>query len=162
MTEKNTDTVKELNLEEKISIKSIAGWTTGFQRIESTGDVTIPKNGKVRLPRSEVISQVQSGNKLFTGTDGKGSHATLYIDDEPTRLEVEFDSKEENRVQLVLTPDVVEKMFSYKTIKTFKEKLEKVVVTRAEKYALTQIINKLKLNDHEKIRIVENYTGYKI
>ena len=45
MTEKNMDNIKELNLEEKISIKSIAGWTTGFQRIESTGDVTIPKNG---------------------------------------------------------------------------------------------------------------------
>ena len=47
-------------------------------------------------------------------------------------------------------------------MKTFEEKLHEYVVTRAEKYAITQIIKKLKLNDFEKIRMVENYTGYKL
>ena len=153
---------KELNMEQKVTVRSIAGWPTGFRRIETQGDVTIPQEGTVRLPRSEIISQIQNGNRLFTGIDSRGSHATLYVEDKATRLEVEFDSEAEKRTQSIISTDIVQKLFSYKTIKTFEEKLKEIVVTRAEKYALTQIINKLKLNDHEKIRIVENYTGYKI
>lgn len=164
MTTENikSETFKELNLEEKVTVKNIAGWTVGFKRIESQGDVTIPKEGTVRLTRSEIIAQTQSGNRLFNGTDDRGSHATLYIDDEPTRLEVEFDSIDEKRTQSVLTPELVKKLFDYKTVKSFEDKLKTYVVTRAEKYAIIQIIKKLKLNDFEKIRIVENYTGYKI
>ena len=82
MTTENikSETFKELNLEEKVTVKNIAGWTVGFKRIESQGDVTIPKEGTVRLTRSEIIAQTQSGNRLFNGTDDRGSHATLYID----------------------------------------------------------------------------------
>lgn len=152
----------ELNLDAKISIRNIAGWTVGFRRIETQGDVTIPQNGSVRLPRSEVIAQTQNGNRLFTGVDGMGSHATIYIEDDLTRAEVDFDNKEEKRTQQILTTDLVKKLFDYKTLKTFEEKLKEHVVTRAEKYAITQIIKKLNINDHEKIRVVENYTGYKV
>lgn len=162
MSTESIEKVESVNMDQKITVRSIAGWPTGFKRIETTGDVTIPKQGSVRLTRSEVIAQVQSGNKLFTGTDDRGSHATLYIDDEPTRLEVEFDSKEEKRVQQVLNDEVVQKLFSYKTLKTFEERMKEAIVTRAEKYAIVQMISKLKLNDHEKIRIVEQYTGFKI
>lgn len=153
---------EKLNLDTKISVRNIAGWTVGFRRIETQGDVTIPHNGAVRLTRSEVIAQAQSGNRLFTGVDGMGSHATIYIEDEPTRLEVDFDNKEEKRTQQILTADIVKKLFEYKTMKTFEDKLKECVVTRAEKYAITQIIKKLNINDHEKIRAVENYTGYKV
>ena len=81
----NTEVVQELSMETKITVRSLANWTTGFQRIESTGDVTITPNGTTRLSRGEVISQVQNGNMLFTGIDGVGSHATLYIEDADTR-----------------------------------------------------------------------------
>ena len=153
---------KELNMEQKVTVRNIAGWPVGFKRIETQGDVTIPKEGTVRLSRSEIIAQTQSGNRLFNGVDERGSHATLYIEDKPTRLEVEFDSKEEKRTQSILSSDLVKKLFDYKTMKTFEDKLHEYVVTRAEKYAITQIIKKLKLNDHEKIRVIENYTGYKL
>lgn len=153
---------EELNMDQKVTVRNLAGWTVGFRRIETQGDVTIPKEGTVRLSRSEIIAQIQSGNRLFIGIDDRGSHATLYIEDELTRLEVEFDSKEEKRTQLILNSDLVKKLFDYKTMKTFEEKLHEYVVTRAEKFAITQIIKKLKLNDHEKIRMIENYTGYKV
>lgn len=153
---------EELNMDQKVTVRNLAGWTVGFRRIETQGDVTIPKEGTVRLSRSEIIAQIQSGNRLFIGIDDRGSHATLYIEDEPTRLEVEFDSKEEERTQTILSADLVKKLFDYKTMKTFEEKLHEYVVTRAEKFAITQIIKKLKLNDHEKIRMIENYTGYKV
>ena len=162
-----TGTVKleqpeELNMDQKVTVRNIAGWPVGFRRIDSLGDVMIPKEGTTRLSRGEIISQVQSGNRLFNGIDSRGSHATLYIEDEPTRLEVEFDSKEEKHTQMILTTDLVKKLFDYKTMKTFEEKLKEYVVTRAEKYAITQMVQKLKLNDHEKIRAIENYTGYKV
>lgn len=153
---------EELNMDQKVTVRNLAGWTVGFRRIETQGDVTIPKEGTVRLSRSEIIAQIQSGNRLFIGIDDRGSHATLYIEDELTRLEVEFDSKEEKRTQLILNSDLVKKLFDYKTMKTFEDKLHEYVVTRAEKFAITQIIKKLKLNDHEKIRMIENYIGYKV
>ena len=153
---------KELDLEKKVTVRSIAPWTTGFQRIESNGDVTIPPEGTTRLTRSEIISQVQNGNRLFCGTDDRGSHATLYIDDDATRAEVEFDALEEKRTQAILTPELVQKLFGYKTMKTFEEKLKECVVTRAEKCAILQIIKREKLNDFDKIRMIENYTGYKL
>ena len=156
------DQSEELNLEQKVTVRNLAGWPVGFRRIETLGDVTIPKEGMVRLSRGEIIAQTQSGNRLFNGIDERGSHATLYIEDEPTRLEVEFDSKEEKRTQFVLNTDIVKKLFDYKTMKSFEDKLHEYVVTRAEKYAITQIIKKLKLNDHEKIRVIEEYTGYKV
>ena len=71
-------------------------------------------------------------------------------------------SKEEKRKQVILDTDIVKKLFEYKTMKTFEDKLYEFVVTRAEKFAITQIVKKLKLNDHEKIRLIEEYTGYKV
>lgn len=156
------NTEKELNLEQKVTVRSIAPWTTGFQRVETIGDVTIPANGSVRLSRSEIIAQVQNGNVMFTGIDSRGSHATLYIEDEPTRIEVDFDIKEEKITQKVITVDAVKKLFEYKTMKTFEEKLKELVLTRAEKHAIANIIRKEKINDHEKVKLVENYTGVSI
>lgn len=159
---KDKNTVQELNLEQKVTIKSIANWTTGFKRIETNGDVTIPANGTVRLQRSEIITQIQNGNRLLTGIDDRGSHATLYVDDKPTRIEVDFESEDGKQVQNILTVDAVKKLFEYKTLKTFEEKLKDLVVTRAEKFAILEIIKREKLNDFEKIRIVENYVEHKI
>ena len=152
----------ELNLDKKVTVRNIAGWTTGFRLIESNGDATIPPEGTTRLSRSELIAQIQNGNRLLTGIDDKGSHATLYIDDAPTRLEVDFDSVEEKRTQKILTTELVKKLYDIKAIKTFEKELAELVVTRAEKYAITQVVKKEKLNDFEKNRIVENYTGFKI
>ena len=98
----------------------------------------------------------------MTGIDSRGSHATVYTDDIPTRVEMDFDIPEDNISQQVLTHDAVKKLFEYKTIKSFEENLKKLVVTRAEKYAIIQIIKKEKFNDFEKIRAVEDYTGFKM
>ena len=99
---------------------------------------------------------------MFTGVDSRGSHATLYIEDKPTRIEVDFDIKEEKITQKVITVDAVKKLFEYKTMKTFEEKLKELVLTRAEKHAIANIVRKEKINDHEKVRVVENYIGVSI
>lgn len=152
---------EELNLDKKVTIKNIAGWSVGFARIvDGTGDVTITADGSTRLTRNEIISQVQNGNKLFAGLDGNGSHATLYIDDEPTRVEVGFDG--DGNKQMVFSEDEVKRVFALKTQSAFENGFTSSFKTRAEKYAVIQAIKKLGLNDYSKIRFAEKYTGYRV
>lgn len=152
--------VEEFNLEKKVTVRSIAEWTTGFQRIETNGDVTIPPNGTVRLSRGEIISQVQNGNVLFTGMDGQGSHATLYIEDKPTRIEADFET--EDSPQNVINEDRVKDLFNTKSNSDFEAILKNMVVTRAEKYAIIGIIKKFNFNDYNKVRAVEDYTKLRV
>lgn len=158
----DTNVNDELNLDQKVTVKNIAGWSVGFARIDGIGDVTIPAEGSKRLSRSEIISQVQNGNRLFTGTDGNGSHATLYIDDAPTRKEIGFDSEDGKDTQAVFNDTAIAKVFSLKTQSVFEKNLVEVIRTRAEKYAVIQAIKRLKINDYSKIRFVEDYTGFKV
>lgn len=156
-----TESVEELNLDAKVTVRNIAGWTVGFARIaDGYGDVTITPNGSTRLSRNEIISQVQSGNRLFTGVDGKGSHATLIIEDKATRIEVDFETESEE--QVLFSDDKVKRLFELKTQNTFENHFVNEIKTRAEKYAAMQTIKKSQLNDYAKIRFVEKYTGYKL
>lgn len=152
---------KSLNLEEKVNVKNIANWKVGFQRIETIGDVTIQPNATMRLQRSEIIAQVNSGNTLFTGIDGRGSHATLFIDDKPTRIEVDFDSEDGQLVQHCFSDNIVERLFAFNQAR-FEDELPKYIRTRAEKYAIVDAIKRLHLNDYSKIRFIEKYTGYNV
>lgn len=155
---------KFLNMEEKILLKNIAGWDVGFSKKDGTfiGDITIPANGSIRLTRSEVIAQSQYGNKLINGIDNIGSHATVYIDDKDTRVELDFESEDGKLTQNFLSEDKVKKMFELKTLSTFEKHLKDNVVTRAEKYAFIKMIKKFKFNDFDKIRLSEQYTGFKV
>ena len=154
------DVQEDFNLEKKVTVRSIAEWTTGFQRIETNGDVTIPPNGTVRLSRGEIISQVQNGNLLFTGIDGQGSHATLYIEDKPTRIEADFET--ETSPQNVISKERIDDLFAIKSIKDFESALHSMVVTRAEKYAIMGFIRKGNFNDYNKVRAVEDYTKLQV
>ena len=148
------DETKELNLDQKVTVRNLAAWPVTFRRIDGTGDINIPPNATARMTRNEIISQVQNSNKLFAGKDGVGSHATLFVEDAPTRIEVGFDDADEKRQQNVFSDDKV------KT--SFENKLKTEIVTRAEKRALIDSIKRLKLNDYEKIRTIEQYTGIKM
>ena len=145
-----------LNLEQQVTVRSIAGWQTGFKRLLTVGDVTIPKKGVIRLSRNEIISQVHDNNNLFCGIDGKGNHATFIVDDDATLREINF----EDAIQF--GDDKVKKLFSISDQRTFEDELKRLIVTRAEKYALMVSIHEQNLNDFSKIRFCEAYTGYKM
>lgn len=158
MVDKNTQ--EELNLDAKVTVKNIAPWDEGFVRISDVyGDVNIAPNGKIRLSRSEIMAQVQRGNKLFSGINGTGSHATLYIDDEPTRKELDFDN--EDGPQIVFFNLDLKRLFEYKRQDVFEREFKKWIVTRAEKIAVMEAMKAAKVNDYAKIRFAEEYTGYK-
>ena len=145
-----------LNLEQQVTVRSIAGWTTGFTRMLTVGDVTIPSRGSIRLSRNEIISQVHNNNNLFNGIDGYGSHATLIIEDARTIKEVGFNAESQ------FSDKLVRDLFNIQNQNEFETELKNKIVTRAEKYALVVSIIKQKLNDFSKIRFCESYTGYKL
>lgn len=155
--EKNNE---EIRLDKKVTVRSIAPWTTGTTRKTSVGDITIPALGTVLLSREEIIAQGQNGNTLITGTDGVGSHATWYIEDDFTRNELSFDT--DSKKQDFLSQDTIKKIFELKTQKSFEENIKKSVVTRAEKIYLLHTIKTLKLNDYTKNAFCEEYCGRRI
>lgn len=150
----------EIRLDQKVKVRSIAPWYTGSARKTTNGDISIPPMGSILLSREEIISQAQNGNKLLTGIDGVGNHATWYIEDSYTRKELSFDSESES--QQFLTQDRINKMFDLKTQKAFENQIQNSVVTRAEKAYLIESIKSLKLNDYQKIAFCISYTGMKM
>lgn len=154
---------KEVKLDEKVVVRSIAPWVTGAKRILSVGDIQIQPNGTVTISREELIAQGQSGNKLLTGIDGIGSHATLYIDDEYTRKELGFETNESK--QNVVSNESVKHAFELKTDKAFEKYITDNFVTRAEKAFLMSAIKTLKIDastPYPKIAFCEKYTGNKL
>ena len=155
-----TESVKSVNLDEKVKVRSIAPWLTSAPRKTAMGEINIPPRGAVLLSREEVIAQAQSGNRLLLGIDNMGGHATWYVEDEYTRKECGFE--DDTRKQEVLTQDMIKKAFDLKTQKTFEEHIKKEVRTRAEKAFLMNVIDTLGLDGFQKVSFCISYTGIKI
>ena len=152
----NTD-----NLDEKVVVKNLCAWNLYFPRVESIGEVKFSANGKMRLTKAEIQAQVFADNKMFTGTDGKGSHARVYIDDKDTRVLVEFEEVDSKESQQILDKGTVTKLLAYKTQSSFEKNVKELVKTQAEKNFLAEESKKQNLNDFGKISFIEKYTGYK-
>ena len=148
------ENTKPLNLEEKITVKNIASWPVSFSREETIGDVVIPANGFMRFTRNEVILQVNKGNRLFTGSKLNGDHPTIFIDDEPTRIELGYEN------QIVLTEQLVNTLMATTDFNTFVSEVKKYIITRGEKYSFAKSLKEKGFNDHQKIVFIESYTGY--
>lgn len=151
-----------IDLNKKVIVKNLCSWCVGFPRINSQGDVSIAPLGQVSLTADEVIAQCYSNNKLIVGTDGKGSHAKVFIDDKEIRVEVGFEEEGNENIQNIITQDKVKSLFEVKTLNSFKKKFEEVIVTESEKALVVELIKKLNINDYDKIKFVEAYTGLKI
>ena len=149
-----------IKLDEKVTVRSIAPWATGARRQLSVGDIMIQPKGSVSLTREEIIAQAQTGNKLFTGIDGIGTHSTWYIQDDYTRKELGFDT--EDFKQSVISNEEIKKIFDLKTRKSFEENIQKRIITRAEKCALMAAIKDLKINDYDRIVFCEHHSGNKL
>lgn len=146
-----------LDMSVNIVIKNLATFPVGFLRINGQGEVNVPPNTSVYVDRAEVVSQVQSRNKAFCGEDYDCSHALLYIDDKDTRIYVGFET--EKTEQSVLTEEKIKEAFNIKVKGQFEKTIKSAVVTLAEKKLLVETMNKLKINDYNKIKFVEKYTG---
>jgi hypothetical protein len=160
----------ELNMDKKVYVKNLRSWDVYFNRSQG-GTVKIAENGKMLLTRTEIEYQCYSNNKLFTGDDGLGSHATLLIEDKDTRILVGFETedftnengeKEKGKIQTILSDDILKKIFAYKTLTTFKEKIVEYVATESEKKYIADNCIRLGLNDYNRIQFIKEHTGLKI
>lgn len=150
----------DFNMNENISIKNLTNFPVGFRRINGNGEVNLPPSTSILIDRAEVISQVQSKNILFCGEGYDVSHAYIFIDDKPTRIYVGFET--EGKPQSIITEEKIEKIFETKSQKNFEKAITELAVTFAEKKMLVDTIKKLGINDYNKIKFVEKYTGMKI
>lgn len=151
----------EVNLEKKVEVKNLCAWDLYFERIETNGTVRVPAKGAVRLSRAEIQAQVYDNNVMFVGTDGQGSHARIYVNDKETRVLLGFESEDSKKKQEVLDADEVQRILELKTQKSFEDNIKKKVKTQAEKNFLIEEAKRLKLNDYNKIKFIEEYTDYK-
>jgi hypothetical protein len=149
-----------LDLNKRVIIENLCNWKVGFRRINTIGDVSLAPKAKIPLDISEIISQCYNNNKLFMGTDNAGSHAMIYIHDKDVRIEIGLESEDSITKQFLVTDEVLKELFEIKTIAAFKKAVQEKILSHAEKNAIIEYIKKHKVNDHQKITFVEEYTGF--
>ncbi|MCP9283643.1 hypothetical protein [Bacillus safensis] len=148
-----------IDLDKKIKIKNLCSWDLYFKKFESIGDFKLPANGVRQITVAEVQSQVYDNVKMFAGTDGVGSHAKIYIDDKETRVHLGFES--DDTTQNVIDQEAIKKILTLKTQKSFEDNVKKSIKLDSEKAQLFEVAKDSKINDHTKIKFIEEYTGFK-
>ena len=73
-----------------VLVNNLCAWPLSFWRKAGQGDVEIPANAKnwPLLSFEEVQAQIQTGNRMFTGTDGMGNHARIQIVNDEQRKQL--------------------------------------------------------------------------
>lgn len=153
--------IGNFDLDKKVTIRNLADWEVSFQRIDTNnyGDVLIPPNSVARLSRSEIVAQVNNGNKLFNGLDSIGSHATIYIEDIDTRKYLGFET--DNEPQYIITINKIADILNL-DYNQFVEEIRNKIKLRFEKRLLIKYLKELDINDYAKIRFCEDYCGMKM
>lgn len=146
----------------KVTLKNLTSWDLTFKRINTLGDVIIPARGKIAMLSEEVMAQIYNNNRLFVGDDGKGSHARIFIEDEEIRCEAEFENKQSKKNQDILTDEKLKEIFSLKTLVSFKKNIQEKIKSQAEKAKVIEYAKTHKINDHDKIEFLQEYTGFKL
>ena len=144
----------EAKQSDKIRVTNLAPWPVFFTRKLNAGDVQVPANGSMLLERGEVEAQFYDRNRLFIGTDGHGAHAHLIVDDAALKEQFEIPAEQE-----VLTDELLDKVFAYKTQSAFAKKVDELVKLDYERHRMVDYINRKKVNDFAKVRYVEQVTG---
>ena len=148
-------------MNEKSKVKNLSDFPVSWKKMTLVGDEYLKANSSTFILNSEIETQVESGNKFFTGTDGLGSHAMVYIENEELREHFRFDCKEENRKQFILDDEKCKAILDYKMLATFKKHLEDDVVTISEKMKIMNYARKVKLNEHDRIKALEEHCKIK-
>jgi hypothetical protein len=156
--ENNTN--KKVNLNDNTMVENLCNWTIYFglkNAFTKDAEMMIPANSSRSLLNNEIVSQIQDGNVFFVGTDGKGSHARVYIDNTELRQLIGFESEDGKIKQNIISPEKCQKLFDYKTQSTFESKIKEEIITEHEKDYIMSYARKNKINDFEKISFLIGY-----
>lgn len=154
-----TRTIADVNPSDRVPIDNLCDWDIHFRSLESNRDLFIAggvKNYR-QLTVAEIDSQVKIGNEAFCGTDGYGTHAPIRIID-PVIREYVFGA-DTNPKQL--TEDNVRELLRIFDKRKFKDSLENLVVTNAEKRMIVLVAERVGIEDVEsfKIAAIEKMSG---
>jgi hypothetical protein len=149
----------EINWNERSKVKNLCDWNISWEQKNSQGDEFLKAGNVAYITNMEIETQVQNGNTFFIGTDGIGSHARVYIENPDLREHLGFDCKAEDRTQLILTDERCKEILEYKTFSTFKKHVIENVVTNQEKVKIITYAKKIKVNDYDRIRFLEEHCG---
>lgn len=124
-----------------VPVNNLCSWPLSFWRKAGQGDIEIPANAKnfPLLPFEEVLAQIQTGNKMFTGTDGMGSHARIQIVNEDQRKQLFGLESVETEDPALLNLDAVKALLAIRSKAKFNEQLRAMVKTDAEKKMLVEL-----------------------
>ena len=147
----------ELDMNKKISVKNLSNIDTYFRCIERPFDAKIPRKNSALFSIGEILSQVNASNPDFVGTDGKGTHASLYITDKAVRIEAGFENEDGRIEQEVVDEKNIVNIFSEKDLYAFYDLLKTKIVTIGEKQTLKDVLDSGKVNEHDKVSIAEKY-----
>ena len=127
-----------------VLVNNLCSWPLGFRRLAGQGDIAIP--GKARnfplLSEEEVLAQIQTGNVMFTGTDGMGNHA---------RIQIVGDA--EVSTPILLNEESVKELLAIRSKAKFNEQLEAMVKTDAEKRMLVELAFSVGAEDAESWKV---------
>lgn len=124
-----------------VLVNNLCSWPLSFWRKAGQGDVEIPANAKnwPLLSFEEVQAQIQTGNRMFTGTDGMGNHARIQIVDDEQRKQLFGLESVETEEPALLNLDAVKALLAIRTKAKFHEQLQAMVTTDAEKKMLVEL-----------------------
>lgn len=124
-----------------VPVNNLCSWPLSFWRKAGQGDIEIPANAKnyPLLSYEEVLAQIQTGNVMFVGTDGMGSHARIQIVNEEQRKELFGLNDVDAPDPTVLNAETVKALLAIRSKTKFNEQLNSLVKTNAEKKMLVDL-----------------------
>lgn len=124
-----------------VLVNNLCSWPLYFNRAEGHGSFMIPANAKgfPLLSMDEIKTQIQMNNPLFVGTDGMGSHARIQFVNDAERREAFGLGEEIKQEPIILNDASIKELLAIKTKTKFKDKLNQLVHTEAEKRMLVDI-----------------------
>ena len=134
-----------------VLVNNLCSWPLSFWRKAGQGDVEIPANAKnwPLLSFEEIQAQIQTGNRMFTGTDGMGNHARIQIVDDTQRKQLFGLESVETNAPTLLNLEEVSKLLAIRSKAKFHEQLQAMVTTDAEKKMLVELAKQAGSDDAE-------------
>lgn len=148
------------NMDSYSTLQNLADNDIYFSLIQG-GDIVIKAGSTRDLLNRDIVSLCNNSNVFFVGTDGRGSHARIYIKNPNLRVYVGFDSEDGTIKQEVLSDVICQEILDTKNKKQFEKVVNEKIVSYHEKVRIINYARKVKLNDFDKIVFLEQYTEKK-
>jgi hypothetical protein len=134
------------NATANVEIESLVPWKLYMRGCDTRADVIIAPQGKFKeyMPLSELTQQIRTRNPIFTGTDGRGSHALARILDDDVRREL---LGAESDDAILLTTDVYRGLLKIRDREEFRKRLAELSVTESYRRLLVSLASLVEIDD---------------